>query len=417
MLRKQEGSPGRSTDRTPDGLPGRFGILLTACACHVVHDGLSDVLYVFLPFWQAAFALSHGEVGIIVALYFAAMAALQIPAGILSERTGERLLIGIGTGVAGLGFLVLGRANSFAMLGAVLMAAGAGSAVQHPLGASLVAKAYGTSRRRAAIGTYNFAGDLGKVIFPTLAGAALLRLPWSTATSGIGVIAVIGAILLFVLHAAGNRKSKGPSMSADGALPKRGRGIYNRRGFTLLSFIGIIDTMTRYGFLTFLPFLLIEKGMSEGSAAMALGLLFAGGAAGKFLCGFGAQRLGLLLTVALTESLTCLGILVLLLVRANLALVLLPVIGAALNGTSSVLYGSVADFVHPHGQARAFGVFYTLVIATGAVAPPLFGVVSDFTSVEAAMIAVAIIPLTGIPLARQVVKNLAHAAHRQQVET
>ena len=387
--------------------PGRLGILLTACACHVVHDGLADVLYVFLPFWQVLFALSHSKVGLVVALYFAAMAAFQIPAGILAERTGERLLIAIGTVVAGVGFLMLGQANSFAMLGVVLTVAGFGSAVQHPLGASLVAQAYDPGRRKVAIGTYNFAGDLGKVIFPTLAGVALVSLSWSTATSGIGAISITGAIFFyFVLRTTGIGKAPDSSLSANGTSPRRGRGIHNRKGFALLSLIGIIDTMTRYGFLTFLPFLLIKRGIPEALAGMALGLLFAGGAVGKFVCGFAAQRFGLLLTVSLTEGLTCGGILVLLIVRVDLAIVLLPVIGAALNGTSSVLYGCVADFVHPHRQARAFGVFYTLVIATGAVAPPFFGVVSDFASVETALIAVAILPLAGIPLALQVVKNL-----------
>ncbi len=387
--------------------PGRFRTLLTVCACHVVHDGLSDVLYVFLPYWQAMLALSHSQVGVVVALYFAAMAAFQIPVGMLAERSSERLLIVVGTTLAGLGFLALGRTSSFAPLVAILMVAGLGSAVQHPLGASLVAKAYDRDQRRVAIGTFNFAGDLGKVIFPTLAGLALMSLRWRAVTSTIGIITVAGAILFSIaLRNSGVGRTTDPPLSSDEAVVQGRRGIHNRKGFALLSLIGVIDTMTRYGFLTFLPFLLIDRGLSEASAGMALGLLFAGGAAGKFLCGLSAQRFGILLTVVVTEALTCVGILVLLLVRADFGIVLLPIIGAALNGTSSVLYGSVADFVYPERQARAFGMFYTVVIATGAIAPPVFGVVSDFASIEMAMVAVAVIPLLAIPLARQVVRNM-----------
>jgi hypothetical protein len=49
---------------------------------------------------------------------------------------------------------------------AFLLVAGLGSGVQHPLASSLVSRAYETGPRRAALGTYNFAGDLGKIAVP-----------------------------------------------------------------------------------------------------------------------------------------------------------------------------------------------------------------------------------------------------------
>ena len=76
-------------------------------------------------------------------------------------------------------------------------------------------------------------------------------------------------------------------------------------------------------------------------------------------------------------------------------------IGAALNGTSSVLYGSVADYVTPEHQSRAFGIFYTVVIASGAVSPVACGVLSDFTSLNPALAGVAVIALLAIPLSLQ----------------
>ena len=48
-------------------------------------------------------------------------------------------------------------------------------------------------------------------------------------------------------------------------------------------------------------------------------------------------------------------------------LALLPLIGFALNGTSSVLYGSVPDLVSPARRQRAFGIFYTGTIGSGAI--------------------------------------------------
>ena len=107
------------------------------------------------------------------------------------------------------------------------------------------------------------------------------------------------------------------------------------------------------GFLTFLPFVLTAKGASLPTIGLALTLVFAGGAAGKLVCAFIGARIGVVATVWLTEGLTAAGILALLPLPLEAALVLLPVIGIALNGTSSVLYGSVPRPGRAGARARA----------------------------------------------------------------
>jgi dipeptide/tripeptide permease len=78
-------------------------------------------------------------------------------------------------------------------------------------------------------------------------------------------------------------------------------------------------------------------------------------------------------------------------------MVLLPAIGLALNGTSSVS-GSVPDLVTPERRARAFSVFYTGTIGSGAVAPAIYGVVGDNLGVPAALAVVAVAVLITLPL-------------------
>lgn len=48
-------------------LSRRCRSLLAGCGAHAVHDGLTDVIYVLLPIWQAQFALSYAQVGLCVA--------------------------------------------------------------------------------------------------------------------------------------------------------------------------------------------------------------------------------------------------------------------------------------------------------------------------------------------------------------
>jgi len=376
-------------------------VLAAACSIHFVHDGFSDILYVLLPIWANEFRLTFAQVGIIRTAYSGGMAAFQIPAGLLAERWGERRLLAAGTAVTACGFIAAGAVGGFLSLLLVLLIAGLGSGVQHPLSSSLVSKAYETGPRRAALGTYNFSGDLGKVAVPAAVALAAVAVGWRTASVAYGVIGLVAAAtILGVL----SRLTRGMSEAVDRARSQEpvaassGWGIRDPRGFQALTAIGMIDNATRTGFLTFLPFALIAKGSSVAGVGTALALLFAGGAVGKFACGLVAERLGVIRTVVLTEAATALGILALIPSPLPVALAILPLMGVALNGTSSVLYGTVADLVTAERRSRAYGLYYTVTIMSSALAPSVYGLIGDVAGVPATLVVVSALVLTTIPL-------------------
>ena len=171
-----------------------------------------------------------------------------------------------------------------------------------------------------------------------------------------------------------------------------------RFAFPVLLTIGMLDSATRMGFLLFLPFLLTAKGASVPIVGLALTLVFAGGAVGKLVCAFIGARIGAIPTVWLTEGLTAIAIVALLPLPLEAALLVLPLIGIALNGTSSVLYGSVPDLVAPERRARAFSIFYTGTIGAGALAPAIYGVVGDALGVSTTLLVVAAVVLLTLPL-------------------
>jgi len=80
-------------------------------------------------------------------------------------------------------------------------------------------------------------------------------------------------------------------------------------------------------------------------------------------------------------------------------LVLCGTLGLGLNGTSSLLYATVAEMAVPGQEARAFGLYYAAVMGAGALAPSLFGFLSDLTSVRSVLIVLAALLLFTIPLA------------------
>ena len=82
------------------------------------------------------------------------------------------------------------------------------------------------------------------------------------------------------------------------------------------------------GFLTYLPFLLRDKGATVPTIGLALSLIFAGGAMGKFVCGVAATRVGILASVVVTELATAGCIFGMLGLSLKPALLLCPLLGS-----------------------------------------------------------------------------------------
>ncbi|HJQ58790.1 MAG TPA: MFS transporter [Vineibacter sp.] len=372
---------------------GRRRTLATCCGVHALHDGYTDLLNVLYPLLQAQFGLSYTAVGALKLLSSGAMASGQIPSALLAERLGATRVLALGTALAAAGYIVAGLAGGLLGVAIGLVLAGLGGSTQHPVSSSLISAAYDGGRSRTALGTYNFAGDVGKVLLPAAFAALAAVLSWREGLFAVAALG-LGAALVMPLFLPATPTPVAPQATAADAT----RGADRPGAFRLLLAIHMADGLTRTGFLLFLPFLLRDKGADLPTIGLALSLLFAGGAAGKLACGWLGARLGVLRTVFLTELLTASLIAALLPLSLAPALAVLPLVGIALNGTSSVLYGTVPEFVPAARRVRAFGVFYTGGSVAGALGPPLFGLCADATSVPATMLVIAAVALVTLPL-------------------
>lgn len=397
---------GRSVCQDADRAAARRTLAVAGTA-HALHDGYTDLIYVLLPLWQAEFGLSYAMLAALRGLYAGSMAALQLPSGWLVERLDARMVLTLGTALAAGGYALAGLTGSLLGLCAALAMSGAGSSTQHPIASGAVSRAYGASAR-GPLGTYNFAGDLGKAAIPATASLLLTFMPWrgallTLATLGAAVAVAVMGLMPPIARGVPDQPTRSP----------RGRG---RGGFWLLFAIGVLDTSVRMGLLTFLPFLLKEKGASLPMVGVALAVVFLGGAAGKFVCGWLGARAGVLLTVLVTEGGTAAGIFGVLALPLIPLLLLLPVLGLMLNGTSSVLYGTVPDLTPADRAERAFAFFYTGTIGSGAISPVLYGVLGDHVGAYWATAATAIVALTVYPLAFALAPHLAAGRRSERGE-
>jgi MFS family permease len=80
--------------------------------------------------------------------------------------------------------------------------------------------------------------------------------------------------------------------------------------------------------------------------------------------------------------------------------ILLPFVGIVLNGTSSVLYATVAEIISPMARSRGYGLYYAITLGSGAVSPMVYGLLTDSLGLSFTIVSAALMVLLTIPLSR-----------------
>ncbi|MDP6063881.1 MAG: MFS transporter [SAR202 cluster bacterium] len=358
-------------------------VLLFASATHVWSDLFYALMIALLPLMQTDpdLLLSYTDVGLVRTVYSGASAALQIPAGYLAESVGEFWLLLGGNMWVAAGLVGMALAPGFMLILAITLVSGLGGGTQHPLATSMVSRSYDDGRS-TAVGTVNFAGDLGKMAAPAVALLVAIRYGWRATMRivGLGGLAFMAITMLLRRTIDRGRPSASLKTFREVGLEKT-----NTRGFLTLGGIGFLDSATRSAALTFLPFIMKEKGMNDQQTLIMLLFLLAGGAVGKYVTGWLGDRYGAIRLIWGTKGLTA-TLLVVASTTPTLAMApLMFVLGIGLNGTSSVLYSTVSSFVPTRTQPRAYGYYYTITETGGTIAPIIYGRVADLLNIRLAI--------------------------------
>ena len=349
--------------------------LATSCFLHSCIDGaLTSCLYSFLV-WSREFSYRFPKLDSCGPDILARWPLFQVPAGFLAERWGEPRVL-VADIAHGGRFSVPWRCGKFRFTSRFSCDRWPRVGTQHPLSSSLVSRAYEEGPRRTALGIFNFSGDLGKVTFPACVAFVTAWVGWRWAVQGMGLVVLATAVaMFFILASLAPNRGEGQASLAAGRTGD-GWGIRNSRGFSLLSIIHGIDNGSRTVFLTYLPFLLLSKGAGMNLIGLALGLTFAGEQRGNSSAEFwpsgwhhpdgprhrGRDGTGYPHAVGTAR---------------NPGIVPPPCSGdrAERHLVSFVWHGGRAG--NARAPSRVYGVFYTIGIGSGALTPPLFGLLSD----------------------------------------
>ena len=359
--------------------------LVFGSTMHVWSDLFFALLVPLLPFIKEDMGLSFTQVGMLRSVFSGASAILQVPAGLLAESAGEFWMLILGNIWVSGGLVAMAVAPVFLVLLLVSGVAGLGGGTQHPLASSMVSRAYDDRGRATAVGTVNFAGDLGKMLAPLVAGLIAVRFGWRETFMIVGISGLVFMVAsIFTRRAVDIGRPAASSANASNTATEGNSGA-RLGGFITLSGVGVLDSAVRTSALVFLPFVMDAKDMGPGQISAMLFLLFGGGAIGKFVCGWLGDQMSAISLIWATKGLTALFLVASLFTPVLLMAPLMVLIGIGLNGTSSVLYATVADLVPAGRRARYYGFFYT-TNEIGTVAAPLaYGLVADIFSLNTTM--------------------------------
>ena len=348
------------------------------------------------PTLMGQFGLSYASLGTLIGLFMAPGVVAALPGGILGRRYGGRALVGGGFVLMTLGGLIAAGATGPAGIGTGRVVAGLGAVALIVLQGKLVADRFTGTR---------FVTVMGLLVgmFPVGVGLSGLALGPLTAWGGPAAMFCTGAALsalsgvLLVLA-----PSEGGSATAF-TWP-------SQREVKLVMIAGLIWTAYNggyYGFLSYVPSILAERGHPVGLTALVLAIatwtnlpamLLGGWLSGRF----GGARVLVWGTIAAVGSI------------AGVALLDWPVLFGVMFGTAGSVHAGVIVALgtlsaRPQNQAVGLGLFYTTYFAGVATFPGLCGLAGDaWGSPTGALLAAAGLGTLALP---------AYALHRRVSRT
>jgi sugar phosphate permease len=352
-----------------------------------------------IPALRAA-GLSLAQAGVIVACPTVGLMLTLIAWGAAADRWGERRILALGLGIAGLVLLAATRARGVAALGACLVVAGAAGAAVYAASGRLILGWFAARERGLAMGIRQASQPLGVAVaalaLPSLAARGL-----AVALAFLGGFCVAAAALVVAAV-------RDPARPRQQARVRRGSP-YRTPVLWRIHAASALLVVPQFTVSTFaLVFLVDARGWRATVAGSLLAVTAASGAASRLGAGHWSDRLGSRMRPMRILALATTAVLVALALAAALAPALaVPILLAAavlVVSTNGLAYTAVAEHAGPAWAGRALGIHNTGQNALAALTPPVMAVLIGAAGYPAAFALAGALPLAAaalIPLAAE----------------
>jgi sugar phosphate permease len=378
----------------------RWAVLAAGTFAQTAYTSLLVGLTVLAPALRARYDLSLAEVGVVLAAPSIGSIATLYPWGLAADRFGERTVIAVGLGAAGIAVGATVRAGSFATLVLLLVLAGGLGASVNSASGRAVMHWFDASARGLALG-------LRQTAVPISGAATALVLPLLSrhddprlALKALAGFCIVGAIVALLVV------REGPVPDERTGTPASIPPLRDRRIWLLAagSALMLEPQVCLVGF--FVVFLRDGRGMTTAAAAAALAVLNLFGIVARVGAGhwsdLAGSRVGPLRKIGLASAamVACTAALA----TAPLALLIpvLVVMGCVTISWNGLSFAATAEAAGHARSGTALGIQQTALAISGAVLPIAFGSFVAATSWRAGFAVSVAFPLAGWQVLRGV---------------
>lgn len=345
------------------------------------------------PALLVGLGIGHTGLGLLTSALIGGMAATTLLAGVLIDRAGERRVVVCGVAGMALAVFAAGLSGSFAMLFALCLLASFGAAASTPGGSKATSAWFPSSQRGLALGIRQTGVPLGGLAAAVILPPVVAVSSWRAGLFCAALLALIATATFAWLYREspaspvepppeGGAPGAGVSMSGTGPLSTL-RGLVTNRSFVAATIFSFILVGGQWSATSFIAVFVNESaGLSIVSAGIFLGLLQAGGVAGRILLGSLSDRLGrrkpALVLAGAGAACTCaaMGFM-----SNGAPLVALGVtafaLGFLLLGWNGIYIAYLSEATPPGSAATAVGAGLTVTNLGSLTVPPLFGLLVD----------------------------------------
>ncbi|CBJ41258.1 MFS transporter [Ralstonia pseudosolanacearum] len=248
------------------------GLMWAAIAINYIDR---TVLSAAAPHIQKEFHLSAVEMGIVMSAFFWSYALLQLPAGILADRFGQKKVLGFAVLWWSLATAVTGLATGFKSLVGLRVALGVGEAGAYPSNAGITSRWFPKQERATVAAIFDSGSKLGSAIALPLIAWLLMTFDWKitfTVAGSLGLVWCVVWALVFrdspAAHEGVNaaelahiQKGLPPARGADAPTMPWTKLLTHRNVWAMCIGFFMIN-YNSYFFITWLPtYLVKERGM------------------------------------------------------------------------------------------------------------------------------------------------------------
>ena len=361
---------------------------------HMLNHVISGAMPIIYPDLMDEFNIGYGQLGLVRSVAGLSAGFPQMFVGFFRRWFSGRVIVSVGNIINSVMNIAIAAGSGFLQFLGFSVAAGIGSSVQHPIGASIVSNGADPSDRGRMLGLNQSIPSIAFTFTPLITAYMLTRMGWRPTLGILSVPALLLSLfILFFIRGGSDVEAKTRDALNWGSLKESLR---NKNVFS----ISLLRSIEAFGMgvRTFLPLYFIDVlGLTSERSSILYSILLGGSVLGPVFWGWLSDRINrkpLIIGIIICSAI---GYFMLNYVTSYLGLtVLLFFIG--FMSQTVVTQSVLSDSVEKRQLDQTFGLYFTIGFTISSFSSALFGYIVEIFSFYtgfsyiAAIIAVSMIP-------------------------